>query len=126
MQEDLITFETAKLARELGFKEPTFNGFYKNGDEIKEVEIEDYPYQPFNWNDNTPEDFARPTQSLLQKWLREIHNISIDLTNRHTKDNKYWVIIQFRMEKPLRFEGRGFENTLEVGLFEALNRYVKK
>lgn len=45
MREEIITFETAKLAKEKGFNIPSL-------------------------------DYAT-TQSLLQKWLREEHNINI-------------------------------------------------
>jgi len=59
MQESLITFETAKLAKEKGFNiEQRIITVY-NPDTKKETQLDEYG----------------ATQSLLQKWLREVHNI---------------------------------------------------
>ena len=77
MEEQLISFETAKLAKDKGFNEDTelfFNSFYPKG--------------TYNINGLTNYDevtdkrdnfTSLPTQSLLQKWLREKHNIHIEI-----------------------------------------------
>ena len=58
MQESLITFETSKLAKEKGFN-------------IDQVIIHSY-------NKGLEESLIKGiSQSLLQKWLREVHNIDI-------------------------------------------------
>lgn len=72
MREQLISFETAKLAKEKGFDElccysfETENNFYET---VK-------PWK--NSEDST--EYAVCTQSLLQKWLREEHKINITIT----------------------------------------------
>jgi hypothetical protein len=73
MKEQLITFETAKLAKENGFKEQVYS-FYGETEEIE-------PY----WNTNSDETkitsnrISAPTQSLLQKWLRDVHDIEVEV-----------------------------------------------
>lgn len=91
MEEQLITFETAKLAKEKGFNIPQ-NKMYSYGKDmfeyIDKVRFYDgIKYEcsetPYNWNDDksptSTKYFSAPTQSLLQKWLREKHGIHIVL-----------------------------------------------
>lgn len=68
MKEQLISFETAKLAKEKGFQYTTDDNLYYN----------DNSY--LNKLEFSEEDIPAPTQSLLQKWLREVHNIDIQIS----------------------------------------------
>lgn len=77
--EQLISFETAKLSKQLSFDIPVLNYFYDDVNNVKEYEVEDYPFIAVNWNKNTEYEYSRPTQSLLQKWLRENHNVEIEI-----------------------------------------------
>mgnify|MGYP003565150177 FL=1 len=72
MGETLITFETAKLAKEKGFDNKSQKGYYKHGDINLLLWIDSENY-------NNQKDFLceASTQSLLQKWLREVHGIHI-------------------------------------------------
>lgn len=67
MQEQLISFETANLAQEKGFNISTKYGFYYDGEET---------YFDISYPDII---ILRPTQSLLQRWLREVHSIEISV-----------------------------------------------
>jgi len=75
MNEQLISFETAKLAKENGFDGTGCTHCYDPHN----------PIESQTWSDNigcsTEERLARlidaPSQSLLQKWLREEHNIHV-------------------------------------------------
>lgn len=77
MKDTIITFETAKLAYEKGFN-LNDKGYYVpmycvDGELMKEK---------LGYQNELPETFEKgfiiaPTQSLLQKWLREKHNIFI-------------------------------------------------
>lgn len=74
MEDQLISFETAKLAKEKGFEEKTktwynFSGLSVSGEQSQ------YPS-----NDKRFPSYSRPTQSLLQRWLREKHRIDIDIS----------------------------------------------
>lgn len=108
MKEQLITFETAKLAKEKGViikSDIAYNS-------IGTLEI------PRGIN------YYAPTQSLLQKWLREVHNIHTNVhygltftfkINGDLKGNDY--VDYSEMDK---FWGRTYEEALEKGLQEAL------
>ena len=71
MNEQLISFNTAKLAKEKGFNlnESAKVGFSPDGLELSE--------SFWNYHCNEKGSIARPTQSLLQKWLREVCKISV-------------------------------------------------
>ena len=134
MKDELISFETAKLAKEKGFKEFCSNGFddrlegiepfgIGNG-EISSTHIIDY-------FDNKGDNhlYARPTQSLLQRWLRDefdiivavyhdtiLYNVDIVSFYRHGED-----IIKLGSGdiENLLFHNT-YEERLEKGLQEAL------
>lgn len=64
--EDYISFEVAKLLKEKGFNEPTMS-FYR-GDKLIWQQAR-YPET----------DIQRPTLQMALKWLREVHNIFIQI-----------------------------------------------
>lgn len=64
--EDYVSFEIAKLLKEKGFDDFTCHSyFYKNGDIEEETRYEG--------------DFGRPTLQMAMKWLRDVHNIDINI-----------------------------------------------
>lgn len=67
MKEPIITFETAKLAKERGFSDPVDYFYY---DHFGEIKLLNWPL-PFNHNTDNEEHWSAPRQSLLQKWLRD-------------------------------------------------------
>jgi hypothetical protein len=73
MEDQLISFETAKLAKEKGFDEICLDIY-----ELKEY----IPNRQLKKGLKNSElisniSFTAPTQSLLQKWLREVHDIHV-------------------------------------------------
>ena len=83
MKEQIVLFETAKLAQEKGFKEMANNRYcYLSSKELRrEIGVWNYPEKIF------PGRIDAPTQSLLQKWLREVHGIHAEVyhfTNQPT------------------------------------------
>lgn len=71
MKDQLISFNTAKLAKEKGFNwinDNTICGGY-NGKKCEKNIV------------------FTPTQSLLQKWLREVHMLHIDV---YSQSNVFW------------------------------------
>ena len=109
MKEELISFDTAKLAKERGFK----NGIHYNG---------------------MGEYFTNTTQSLLQKWLREKHQLSVCIDFRDTDGRKveginqvYYDVMIYRLSggdawKKIKMSeiSDNYEEALEKGLQEAL------
>ena len=80
MKEQLVSFKTAKLAKEKGFNElETHIGtaYSQLGDLCV--------------NTGATNQFEAPTQSLLQKWLREKHNINVEVisTYEQGRNNQY-------------------------------------
>ena len=149
MKEQLISFETAKLAKQKGFKEMCFAAFHKNNRNDGYFEsgiISQSEYFRFPKMSNgdkiavLQKDYIhtilRPTQSLLQKWIREVHNIEI-LINRIPPEavlasknngknilNNYSYYVWSLNNNPRIANKGSFKNTyeeaLEVGLQEAL------
>ena len=139
--ETLITFKTAKLAKDKGFSsclkstiiiswsqdrdyrtqipyEPNcflngefFEGYEYSRDEFKTL---------FKDDDSYSADVQIPSQSNLANWLREEHNIDV-LINKAISGVYYYIIWQG--SKKLKPVGRfyKYEDCFEEGLFEALN-----
>jgi hypothetical protein len=124
MKEQLVTFKTAKLAKEKGFDIPCEN-FYT---EYLDDDVTDL----FNYEEQRGSGFAElyrndkefkysaPTQSLLQKWLREIHNLIISVNYNHSI-KKYCATFDetYYYEFPYDWYNT-YEEALEEGLKEAL------
>ena len=72
IHEEIVTFEVAKLAKEKGFNVPTIR--YYLIDTVGWVKTAIYN----NWNDSTIR-YSAPTQSLLQRWLREERGIIVEV-----------------------------------------------
>lgn len=128
MKEQLISFETAKLAKEKGFKELCYY-YYNNKKKMQEpylengsstdtgfrVELEDLLEQHNNFYHNT---FSAPTQALLQKWLRETHNSNIQI---HRLNGLYYCKVKYFNTKSTNTKGFStYEEALEEGLEESL------
>ena len=130
MTEQLISFEIAKLAKEKGFKIPTkvmYKGNEKSYGHNNEWGIDEkrldgeFPYTNQQW-------YSIPTQSVLQKWLREKHKIHIYLfpldnnkwgfENNSISINLDYIFINYMYKGK---EYNSYEEALEVGLQEALN-----
>jgi len=154
MIEDLITFETAKLAKEKGFNIPTIDLWYREdnntgkihkgkarhqryincskmysgsnvGDyEESEITIEDIVRKPSDY----PAEkklYPAPSQSVLQKWLREIYNIHVttNIYNCSVKTTFYRSRITYFKDnlEQNKYRGLGkYEQAFEIGLQEAL------
>jgi hypothetical protein len=123
MQEELVSFETAKLAKEKGFilSHPLYL-YDENGKIINLKKSFDLARQTFILDSKTT---LAPTQSLLQKWLREVYNTHL-MVEPFYNEQKVLVygldIITERIEEETIVE-KGFktyEEALEVGLQEAL------
>lgn len=116
MEEKLIDFNTAKLAKEKGFNVISKH-WYDQTETLNPIEGIRGAMMYFNVG-------YAPTQSLLQKWLRKVHNIYVladydylkDCFNYHiwwktTKWNDQWWYIN----------SKTYEEALEEGLLQGLN-----
>lgn len=133
MKEQLITFDTAKLAKEKGFDihNYPFYYFYKGDKESNYIAINPKDIISFLTSE---EGLLRPTQSLLQKWLREIHNIDVEpylILCKHNnkeipqhpeeKEYDYMLIVSGISQYIGTIQNNlSYEQALEKGLQEAL------
>lgn len=132
MKEQLISLETAKLAKLKGFKELCFHYYSEDGlqspylqngsitDTDFTVELDDLLEQHNNSFHNTE---SAPTQSLLQKWLRDKHNIHIHLEylggdSYYAESTNFNAEITYVMEQ---YTG-SYEYVLETLLFITLSK----
>ena len=142
MNEQLIEFETAKLAKEKQFGYD-FNKtlpdyvpmFYCESDLDDVLDMNTLEETECQGEDIVRGDFYfRPTQSLLQKWLREIHNIHLEpkknvdgysclVYPNYELDAEFWVNYIMEMTDPetrKKLIHKTYEEALEVGLLEGL------
>lgn len=155
MKDTIISFKTAQLAKEVGWKYLTLNFYFEDG-ESKENVLEQYTGMDYgsifkiefselieNWNDGflTKKDgnrcfgcskdkgyletFSAPTQSLLAKWLREIHSIHLAI-NFANRNQWFYDIKQIGLTSgkeylfKSNYEFSTYEEALEEGLYNTL------
>lgn len=112
IQEAYVSYETAKLLKEKGFNEPcrwaydpNSSSFAKNFSEPKNSELSEYEY-------------SKPTQAMAMRWLREVHNINIDIVsiwNLKRWEYQIFVITPSTAAHPY------VDNTLYMGYEEAID-----
>ena len=129
MQEQLITFETAKLAKEKGFFQETNRleiPYYNYKGEFK-GDVSDWRIRKYIRGEDTSdiEIVSAPTQSLLAKWLREEHNIIV-LVDYEGIDGYYYKFYSYK-EGNKNYDASGknyntYEDAYEIGLQEALKQ----
>ena len=111
MKEELITFETAKLAKEKGFERAIKNTpRYEADGTISTSGFWDY-------------NLAAPTQSLLQRWLRENMNINVLVVNYYDKFSCVMKTTNDHHRDGYSIKSiltDTYEKALEAGLLEAL------
>jgi len=138
MTEQLVSFETTKLAKEKGFSVGTFGCLVHYKTENKHHE--DGTSGPFGWkkdemtfdksyvvngradlgdlSNSSYDCYELPTQSLLQKWLREKHKISVELSSSDLDGYNYEVVLLKKQFEHLIIDNRKsdnmFENTISI------------
>ncbi len=122
MKDQLIEFTTAKLAKEKGLMDSECDRYYEAYDidgKLGNIYLSDSIY-----------DINAPTQSLLQRWLREKHSIHITI-NISNRGRYYWLYNEFDIKEVsnimfwirqnisnIKYDT--YEEALEQGLIEAL------
>lgn len=117
IREQFVSFEIAKLLKEIGFDIPINTSYSKEGKFA-------YNILPNNFN-KLQSRFSGPTQSLAARWLREVHGIDviIDIYNKdyyvcNVYKNKHLMIIKNTVTSV-------FEESFEEGLRESI-KLIKK
>ena len=86
IEEDYVSFETAKLLKEKGFDEMCFHYWHEKDNEL----VHSKSPHPIR-NITNPCFFgpAAPTLQMAMKWLREVHGVFISICNgNHKADNR--------------------------------------
>jgi hypothetical protein len=115
MKDQLISYEIAVLAKEKGFDIDCGFQYNENGDCVST--IDDIP-------------FNAPTQSLLQRWLREVHGVIVFLLPviRPGSINEWGYEIskyEYNHTQSNRFELYEINGTYEEALESALQEALK-
>ena len=101
--EDYVSFETAKLLKEKGFKESCLQKYSMFGS----FHIESFQS---NWNTEDSSDYSAPTLQTAMKWLEEVHHILVVPDYIYECTNTSWVYKIFRLDvdgKPERVSVKG-------------------
>lgn len=134
MKDELISIETAKLAKEKGFDLDSIYA-YTLLDEKLESAFDmtgnlEFTYQDIkNAKDNGFDVYLAPYQSLLTKWLRKKHDIIVDVfqeskdksyTGYWKGDISYYMVYQEDELPEKEILNKDFTKALDLTLFEAL------
>lgn len=127
MKEKLITFETAKLAKEKGFKISCYHA-YNVDNKLEECTTSELTgkvvkysadlIKTLDFHSKDNECYLAPTQSLLQKWLREEHTLHIEIYVQLGFKHYSFSILPLAIEDRVNY--KTYELALEAGLLEAL------
>jgi len=115
MEDQIVKHPTALLAKSKGFTTPSTSysdKYFNEHGELKEVS---YKAKIEKW------ETQAPTQSLLQKGLREVHNVDVEVNHaKGIDEDKIYLYsidgIQYNSEC------KTYEDALEKGLFLALRK----
>jgi len=142
MEDQLISYEIAKLAKDKGFDLKTKDSFYDLSGEFqiqygsgkyhddklgKEWQEEKLACESEGYNRTVKAEYKRPTQSLLQCWLRDNHNICIYIEPTSLGDQAPFISDSWAKEifNPWKNNNEGidysYEGALEWALKYSLN-----
>lgn len=135
MREQVTSFEAAKLAKEKGFFDDkksnidylTWSNHYDGNGNLwwnSELGLKTsrLNFHRAPTKEECVVNFV-PTQSFLQKWLRDVHDINMLI---ECYPDKYWVLVYKGRDSSVNLgtnpncEGDTYEEALDAGLIEAL------
>lgn len=133
--EQYVSFDTAKMLKETGFDVPcngiyfvTRQGKYDLCIYDRKFDLMDLSYDE---RDGFQCEYFAPTQALVAKWLREVHNIHVFANYFLEGCDWFYVIVDLKESdevKGIRFcieSYESYEEALETGLQQAL-KLIKK
>lgn len=134
IEEQFVSFETAKLLKEAGFNVPC-RGIYVT-DRTGYYEFREYDNKQttddlcWNTEDGFQYEYLAPTQALAEKWLREVYNIAIYSLYDDDMEQWFYVVDAFTKNPVIDVFQSGseyddYESAFEDGLREAI-KLIKK
>lgn len=114
MEDELVSFETAKLAKQKGFDIVTVEMY--GSQKVPQLE----PYNQTRWV-LYRDYYMAPTQTNLQKWLRETHNIYVSIKYKPDEIiNRFELSIYEQIYHRHTEIYATYESALEEGLKQGL------
>ena len=95
--EDYVSFEVAKLLKEKGFDENTPVNYFVGDDKPRGCVVGEMIYHKRLEEDTHL--IACPTLQMAMKWLREVHNVFIDISSRFSKNADKDVCFSYSCKK---------------------------
>ena len=114
---ELISFDTAKLAKEKGFNDVCQYAYWRNIEGnynlVDNCDMENSELAEYN--------YTTPTQTHLKRWLREKHNTHL-ITKPEINGDFYTEVINLDDNVFIELEPlSSYENSLELGLIRAFD-----
>ena len=130
IEENYVSFDTAKMLKEAGFEEMV-NSCFMYDDKADEYEYEfvnGYAIvkkalrDNYNGYENT---ISRPTQALAERWLREVYHVAIYSLYDDDMEQWFYVVDAFTKNPVINGFQSGseyddYESAFEDGLREAI------
>lgn len=114
IHEEICTYEVCKLAKEKGFDVQTFDWYDYTGNYHKGViphELHECPRY---------KEYYAPTQSLLQRWLREEKGLHISIPLHKGEYKYFWAIDSLNRKKKVEDIAYNLFDTYELALEDGL------
>ena len=132
IEEQFVSFETAKLLKEAGFEANLKTRYVEEEKDEWAFWESGTKRSDYNYFDDT---IACPTQALAARWLREVHDTFVKMERVGSFDGKefrfYWsfsiISVSTACLKSIsggRYDG--YEEALEVGIVQVLERIIEK
>ena len=119
--EDYVSFETAKLLKEKGFDENTYMWWYTVYGELGEYDVTDRGRRPELY-------INAPTLQMAMKWLREEHNIFIEISvDEALNEHGYqWALFDNTIKRIRPYAGWGdtYEQSCEAAIKFCLENLI--
>ncbi len=126
IQEEYVSFETAKMLEEIGFDEPCDWAYYNDGKIAAINAINSTLSRGY---------ISRPTQSLAARWIREVHRIVVDVffIPPSAKEDE-WKYFICKMDDLVlagdfvssKFTYKTYEQAMEAGILFSLKLIINK
>ena len=130
--EDYVSFEVAKLLKEKGFEGYSILTIYdENAANVYIKELQE-KYLPYSSDDSKLKEFyyTQPTLQMAMKWLREVHNLYIEISlscDREDKNAKIFDASIFNVQNQ-RYKKlsniQGYESACEAAIKYSLENLI--
>ena len=114
IHEEICTYEVCELAKEKGFDVPTHYAYNDNCRKAMYMEL------CLNRNTKDSRSISAPSQSLLQRWLREEKGLHISIPLHKGEYKYFWAIDSLNRKKKEDDIAYNLFDTYELALEDAL------